>query len=246
MSYAHAQYAHSLADFGSPRHLPRCGGWVLERAIPGAGGLRDAAGCYPLFRCADWAGLPADLAELRRDGLVSLVLVADPLSAPPIDRLGDCWSGRLSPYKRHHLVDLSRPFAATASAHHRRDARRCTRLVDIEPCRAPLDHLADWCRLYDELADRHAMSGPARFSREAFGLQLGLPGVRLLRAVAPDGAVVGMQLWFVDGVHAWYHLAAHGAAGYAAGVSYGLVAAALELLRREGVRTVDLGGGAGL
>ncbi|MFO7609056.1 MAG: GNAT family N-acetyltransferase [Candidatus Krumholzibacteriia bacterium] len=143
-------------------------------------------------------------------------------------------------------MDLSRPFAATASTHHRRYARRCARLVDIEPCRAPLDHLEDWCRLYDELADRHAMSGPARFSRGAFRLQLGLPGVRLLRAVAPDNAVVGMQLWFVDGEHAWYHLGAHGAAGYAAGVSFGLFAAAFALLRREGVRTVDLGGGAGL
>ncbi len=246
MSYAHAQYAQSLADFGSPRRLPACGGWVLERAVPGAPGLRDAVGCYPLFRCADWSGLGADLAALRRDGVVSLVLVADPLTAPPRADLARWFDGALVPYKRHHLVDLDVPLDEAACTHHRRYARRCARLTTLEVCADPVAHLDDWCRLYGELADHHAMAGPARFSRDSFRRQLALPGARLLRAVGAGGAVVGMQLWFVDGARAWYHLGAHGRAGYEVGASFGLFAAAFARLREEGVTVADLGGGAGL
>ncbi len=246
MSYAHAQYAQSLADFGSPRHLPGCGGWVLERPVPGLPRRRDAAGCYPLFRCADWSGLGDDLAALRRDKLVSLTLVADPLSVPPPERLGQWFDGIVLPYKRHHLVDLAVPFVEATCAHHRRYARRCARLATIEVCAEPLRHLDSWCRLYAELAARHAMTGPARFSREAFARQLALPTVRLLHAVAADGEVLGLQMWFVEGDLAWYHLGAHGAAGQRAGVSFGLFAAAFDLLREAGVRVVDLGAGAGL
>lgn len=246
MSYAHAQYAQSLADFGSPRHLPGCGGWVLERPIPGWPGRRDAAGCYPLFRCAEWSGFSDDLAALRRDELVSLTLVIDPLCEPPAERLGRWFDGIVLPYKQHHLVDLAVPFAEATCAHHRRYVRRCARMAAIEVCAEPGQHLDTWCRLYAELAAHHAMTGPARFSREAFARQLALPGVRLLRAVAPGGEVLGLQMWFVEGGLAWYHLGAHGEAGHRAGVSFGLFAAAFDLLREAGVRTVDLGGGAGL
>ena len=73
--YAHPFYAASLAEFGAPLRLPRCGGWVLERSVPG-GHARDAMGCYPLFVCQDWRALAADLDDL--DGPVSLSLVSDP------------------------------------------------------------------------------------------------------------------------------------------------------------------------
>ena len=58
--YAHPAYAWSLQEFGCPRELPRCGGWVLERQVPGTS-ERDATGCYPLFACADWGRLREDL-----------------------------------------------------------------------------------------------------------------------------------------------------------------------------------------
>ena len=246
MSYTHAQYAQSLADFGSPRHLPSCGGWVLERTIPGSGGRRDAMGCYPLFGCAAWDGLADDLDELRHGGLVSLVLVADPLSQPPAELLAQFFDAHLLPYKNHQLVDLSVPFSVATCAHHRRYVRRCERLATIEVCTDPVAHLDTWCRLYGALAKRHAMTGPALFSREAFRLQLGLPGVRLLRAVDHQGEVIGLQMWFVEGHRAWYHLGAHDQAGYRAGVSFGLFAAAFDLLRQDGIVVADLGGGAGL
>ena len=33
--YLHPNYAQSLAEFGKPRELTNCGGWILEREIPG-------------------------------------------------------------------------------------------------------------------------------------------------------------------------------------------------------------------
>src|SRR5438093_1510186 len=71
--YMHPRYARSHQEFGSPRELPRCRGWVLERPIPGFA-YTDAMGCYPLFACQDWSQLHLDVEDLRNK-LVSLVLV---------------------------------------------------------------------------------------------------------------------------------------------------------------------------
>ena len=247
MSYAHAQYAQSLADFGSPRHLPGCGGWVLERPVPGQPERRDAAGCYPLFRCADWSGLGDDLEGLRRDGLVSLVLVSDPLAGTPAGGFGALFPQLARPWKDHHLVDLAGDPAGLGSSHHRRNARRFLRHARVEVCADPTAHLDTWCRLYGELVRRHRIDGVARFGRDAFARQLALPGAVLLRAIGNDGQTAGMQLWLTDGGHAWHHLSGYGPTGYRwGGASYALVQAALVHLADRGVATVDLGSGAGV
>ena len=77
--YCHRQYAESFAEVGQPRELPNCGGWLLERVIPGSA-QRDGMGCYPLFDCRNWAGLPIDLGELT-EALVSVSLVVNPFAA---------------------------------------------------------------------------------------------------------------------------------------------------------------------
>ena len=62
----HAMYAASLEEFGTPRELPRCKGWILECQIPGFSD-HDAMGCYPLFLCQDWPRLHSDLEDLGND-----------------------------------------------------------------------------------------------------------------------------------------------------------------------------------
>jgi hypothetical protein len=74
--YLHPGYAASLAEFGTPRLLPRSEGWILERQIPGSP-YSDGMGCYPLFACQDWSQLHADLESIGSE-LVSLALVTDP------------------------------------------------------------------------------------------------------------------------------------------------------------------------
>ena len=74
--YLSPQYAESLREFGLPRLLPRSGGWILQRSIPGFAEC-DAMGCYPLSSCCDWSHLPEDLAELENE-VVCLGVVPDP------------------------------------------------------------------------------------------------------------------------------------------------------------------------
>ena len=50
LSYRLTEYAHSLAEFGSPLWLPYSQGQVLLRTIPGVNDV-DATGCYPRFAC---------------------------------------------------------------------------------------------------------------------------------------------------------------------------------------------------
>ena len=124
--YAHSSYAESLAEYGKPRYLRRCKGWLLERQIPGTD-HRDAMGCYPLFSCQDWSKLHLDIAELGSD-LVSLSLVPEVFSAVDRDYLEKCF-GAVMPFKEHFVCDLHQPLIDTVSRHHQRYARRALSLV---------------------------------------------------------------------------------------------------------------------
>jgi hypothetical protein len=198
-------------------------------------------GPYPVFACRNWAGLPEDIDELQ-DGLVSVVLVADPLAPVTESQLRRAFPDRVVPFKRHHVCDLERPVGLPA--HHRRHVRRASRAVEVEICADPLEYLEDWTRLYAFLTARHGLVGIHAFSPEAFRRQLALPGLMAVRAER-DGATVGMALWFEQAPSAHYHLAAYSPAGYEVSASYALFAVALERLRNVGVRWVDLGGAAG-
>jgi hypothetical protein len=208
---------------------------------------RDATGCYPLFSCRDWSQLGIDLKSLRSEGLISLTLVTDPLGDFRSTDLERWFHPVARPYKNHYLVDLSIPPERAVASHHRRNARRFLRHAWIEPCAWPGEHLAVWCRLYDELVVRHGITGPARFSRTSFAHQLSVPGVVLLRAVASDGETLGMQIWYQEPDRAWHHLSAYSAEGYRhGGASYGLLWFAREFFAQRGVRWLNLGSGAGL
>src|SRR5229473_8652620 len=95
--YAHPGYAASLSEFGTPRLLPRSGGWILERRIPGCQ-ERDAMGCYPLFACQHWSQLHADLDEIGSE-LVSVTLVTDPFGGYQEGLLRQCFPDQVVPFK---------------------------------------------------------------------------------------------------------------------------------------------------
>ncbi len=240
--YAHSLYAASLAEFGRPRCLPRCGGWLLERAIPGCA-ARDARGLYPLFVCRDWRQLPADIAELSEQ-IVSLVLVADPFGNHNPALLTRTFNCGAIPFKDHRVIDLSQPIERSICAHHRRNARKALRRLHVERMASPVAALDDWCRLYDTLIRRHDIRGIRAFSRTAFAKQLAVPGLVAFRAER-DGETVGMLLWYVHGDVGYYHLGAFSERGYEWGASFALFWTALVELARE-LRWLDLGADAGL
>ena len=240
--YLHPGYAESLAEFGTPRVLPRCQGWILERHIPGVSD-RDAMGCYPLFACQDWSLLHLDLEAIGSD-LVSLALVTDPFGEYDEAYLHRCFGDVVIPFKAHFVVDLSGPIDEIGGRRRRKHARRALRKVQVEVSEAPTQFVEEWVALYDALIERHDIRGLRAFSRTAFTTQLGIPGMAMFRAVY-QGAAVGAQLNFVQGDVVYAHLAAFSSVGYEVGASYALDWATIEYYVDK-VRWLDLGGGTGI
>lgn len=242
MGYAHSDYAVALAEFGSPRLLPRCGGWILERSIPGTP-HRDAMGCYPLFACRDWSRLSDDIQNLS-DEHVSLVLVTDPFGDYTEESLLHTFKDLVIPFKEHFIVDLAVTSETFLHPHHRRNARKALEVISVEECSA-VDSLSEWITLYANLVARHDIRGIARFSNSSFAQQLSVPGAVMLRAVH-EGQTVGMTWWFVSEGVGYYHLGAYSDTGYELRASFALFWRAIELFRKECLRWLDLGAGAGL
>jgi hypothetical protein len=240
--YSHPNYTASLSEFGTPRLLQESGGSILERAI-GGGSDRDAMGPYPLFACSDWSRLHLDLEAAGTD-LVSLALVADPFADVDEAELARCFPDRLIRFKDHFVADLEIASPATASKHHRYYARRALNAVEVSACDGDADGLLDeWTGLYANLAARHGLSGMKAFSRRAFEIQLGIPGLVALVA-REEGQMVGAHLWYVQGDVAYSHLAAVNERGYELSVAYALYRLALEHFKGR-VRWLDFGAGAG-
>ncbi len=200
-------------------------------------------GSYPLFACRNWRRLDEDLDEVGRD-LVSLVIVVEPFAAVTRSDLRRCFDA-VEPFKRHHLVDLSRPPEGTASRHHRKMARRALRTVRVEVCRHPASFLDEWTDLYDGLVARKNLDGIKAFSAAAFAQHLRIPGTLMLVARL-DGIVIGADWYYRAGEVAYAHLAAFTSDGYAFGASYALQWRAIEILKAAGARWLTLGAGAGL
>jgi hypothetical protein len=239
--YLHPAYARSLEEFGNPWELPRCGGWILRRGIPGFS-YEDGMGCYPLFACRDWSGLAADLDDLKGD-LVSLSLVADPFGLHNDASLRGCFDV-VVPYKKHFVVDLDPSLERRISKHHSARVRRALRWVHVEDCPDPSALLDDWVRLYSTLVARHRVTGIRAFSRNAFEKQLRVPGTVIFRAVS-GGLTVGAAWWFHQGEVAYGHLLALSSVGYKLGAAYALNMTAIEFFSTR-ARWLDLGGGAGI
>lgn len=240
-TYSSAAYAQSLRHIGEPLLLAGCGGWVLERPIAGHPGF-DATGCYPMFDCRDWRRLGDDLQDLARRQLVSLTMVAEPFAELPAG-LRDHFVV-MRPFKSHFVADLKLSASRIASTHHRYEARRALRRIEVDLRWRPVEWLHEWTVLYAQLVLRHRIHGPRHFPSESFRRLFALDGVCLMRAIHA-GVTVGAQIIVLHGDVAHAHLAAFTADGYRLGASYALDWLAIETLGRQ-VRWIDWGGQAGI
>jgi len=240
--YGSAEYAWSLAHLGDPIWLPNAEGWLLRRRIPGTE-LWDAIGCYPLFTCRDWECLQFDLSQLT--DLVSVTAVVDPLSAERAGTaLASAFPDLATPYKQHFLVDLQSDWTSRAPRNHQRNAKKALSQVGVQRCSDPGAELGIWCDLYAGLKRRHAISALADFPRHSFAQQLDAPGLVMLKAT--DGTqTVAMQLWFMQGETAYFHLGASSDDGYRLSAAFALMWSALHELQRAGARWATLGGAPG-
>jgi len=239
--YMHPDYAKSLSEFGIPLALPECGGWVLERQIPGFVD-RDAMGCYPLFACEDWYKLSDDLDEIG-DELVSLSLVTDPFGMYDSGCLNKCFDVVI-PFKEHFVADLRQPISTLVSKSHQSTVRRALQNVEVEVCPDPMLYLGEWIELFENLVERHNITGIRAFSQTSFAKQLNIPGMVMFKAVS-QGVTVGLDLWYVHGEVAYGHLVAINPLGYKLRASYALKWHLFQYFADK-VRWLDLGGGAGV
>ena len=235
--YAASAYARALAGTDAVA-APEWGSHVLSRPIPESG-LRDAIGVYPMTPIASDADIGAGLQRLAAEGLVSVVLVPDPLFSPPPERLAEAFC-LCRPFKTHYVIDRqASPYAPTK--HHRQEIRRAQRRCRVEVV-ALADHLQTWSALYDGLKARHAISGLAAFSDGYFKAMAEDPRITALAAFV-DQEVGAMALWFEHEGVAYNHLGAANALGYANGANYALYDAAVSHF--DGADRLNLGGAAG-
>jgi hypothetical protein len=238
--YATPAYARVFEAVAQPLWVPAWGAHVLTRELPGGGG-RDALGIYPLQPFGSDADLKAGLRWLAEQGLVSIGLVPDPATAPPLPELQAAF-GLCVPFKTHQVVDFTKPVAF--SKHHRAEVRRALKRVSVGV--VPLaDHLDAWCALYGHLAERHDIGGLSAFSRAAFARMAEVEGLTAMAAMA-DGEIVSMHLWVADpatGV-GYSLLAATSPQGYRASAAYAVEDASIRHFC--GLKSLNLGGGAGV
>jgi len=216
--HAHPDYANALAEFGTPRELPRCGGWLLEREIPDTP-YRDAMGCYPLFACQVWSNLKEDLEALGAEW-VSLAMVPDPFGDYELSDLEASFDF-VRPFKEHVIIDLAGPWESLLSRHHRLAVRRALRDMEVRRCADPQEYLDDWVRLYGHLAMKHGVKGLRAFSRKSLSLQLDVPGASFFVAIQ-RGQVVGSLLLYQQAEVVYAHLMGVDDVGYELGASYAL------------------------
>jgi hypothetical protein len=239
--YGSRSYAESLAEFGELICLPRSGGYLLKRSIPGTRDY-DAMGCYPFFFCQDWAGLEADLEALS-DELVSVSLVPDPYGDYTGEMLERSFAV-VNPFKVHYLVDLQQPLDGLGTPHHRKEAAAALEKIQVEECKDPAGFEEYWSKLYQTLVRRHDIRGIRAFSREAFRRQLSMPET-IVHVAYIQEEIVGAQLYFKQGNVVYCHLGAVSDFGYQSGAFYALDAFSFDYFSGQ-ASWLDLGGGAGV
>lgn len=241
--YLHPTYAESFAEVGIPHKLPRCGGWLIKRQIPGFSNY-DAMGCYPLFLCRDWSNLKEDLDDLGTE-LICLSIVTDPFGEFDKTYLNKCFKNRVVPYKEHYIIDLRRSPGSFVSKHHQRNSKKALQELKVEKYDNPVELLDEWNELYSTLIARHQIKGILAFSNVAFKKQLSVPGIAVFRAVYEE-KTVGMLLWYIQDKIAYYHLGANDELGYKKRASFALFGFAIDYFAATGLKLLDLGAGAGV
>ena len=240
--YLFGGYASALADsWPDGLGILTVSAWADAPLIRRAVGRRegwDLASPYP-FLPWDSAWSPGEgIAQLRRSGAISAVLVTDPAHPPPEAVAAS--ADMVRAFKRHHLVETARGYRP--SAHHRAELRKAARR-GVEVRRSSLHELlGPWVDLYSRfIATRTAEGAIHRFSRRYHGVLAEL-GAELWTCWLGE-QVVAAAVWLRFGPVAYYHLAAANDRGRSVSAGHAAVDAALRALSADGVEVAVLGSG---
>jgi len=236
--YASKIYANAFLPEYQPVYLATAKTHILKRKIPGTEYF-DAIGVYPLCPIAENADLEKDFLDLKKDGIISLVLVADPFFQPQLEKLQKFFSS-VSPYKEHYLHDFS--LNNNYSKHHRYEIKKAVKLCETRRL-VLVDHLDEWYMLYRNLMEKHEITGIQGFSRNYFSKICALDPITF--GAFSEGTLISAHIWFEYNGYIYSHLAASSEIGYQTSASYAVYAASLKYFAESGAKTLDLGAGAG-
>lgn len=241
--YRRADYAAAVARGGEVQHLPRSGGFLIRRPVPGTMGFTDAMAPYPFLCCAGWNGLADDLAELPPD-IVTVTAVTDPFADLDAEGLSACFNAMARPYKQHFTIRLDQPLESFADPRKIAYARGALRKADVECCANPGDHMEDFLRLYGVLVERHGIRGAGLMDEASLRAQAEVPGFRLFRAVR-QGRTIAMVVIMERADTGYFHFILADEEGYRCSASYALVRVIADTYRQQGFRALSIGAGAG-
>ena len=196
LGYADPKFAWSYREFGAPVTLERSRATVLL-VDESRTGRSDAVAPYPLLSCEFPERIAEDLDQLRDLGAITLTAVLDPLRRVP--EPDDRWAV-LRPFKTHLLSRLGAAALDGTdfmpSRHHRREARRARRSVEVEVQKAAEADLDEWMRLWSSIEQRKRPAGMAAASRATYAAQLALAGAVMMWARV-EGQPVAAQVVLV-------------------------------------------------
>jgi hypothetical protein len=242
LGYQHPGYAASLSHLGTLQRLEHARGWILVRSIGKTNPQRDAMGLYPFSCFENVTALPHDLEVIGQSGLVSLVVVTDPMISLGKADLYKHFDVT-NPFKEHFIADLSESVTTIASRHHSYYARKAGKELRVALVEDPTHFLDDWVSLYSRLTNKHSINDLRAFPRSTFAQLLRLPGIVVFKAMR-DHRVVGAQIFLIQDTVAHAHLAAFSEEGYEYGASYLLDWCAFDYFTGK-VNHINWGGGAG-
>lgn len=194
----------------------------------------DAIGPYPFTNVKTNFNCDEVLAELRSVGLVSLTLVANPMTSErqALER----YFSPVKTYKEHYLLDYQEPIKI--SKHHRYEVRKALRACRVEEIRLA-DHLEAWSDLYSNLQRKHRLGERHAFSNKYFSMLSSLNELTTIGAFDGD-QLVSCSLWLRSRGFVYNHLAASSPAGYRCSAAYAIYDFAIRHFAN--FRAINLGG----
>lgn len=237
--YASLAYAQAFGAGYEPIYLPGMDLHVLKRPIAGTAYF-DAMGPYPLSPVTSFDRAGDDFAILAAHQIVSLVLVIDPMRGPAPPAMTEVFD-QVTPFKDHFVREpgLGQPY----SDHHRAKVRRAYRACETRIVRLA-DYLDDWSSLYEALSLKHHIGGIQAFGSQYFDSLARLEPFMVAAFI--EGALVSAHIWICHQAHAYAHLAASSSEGYRQSAAYAVYDHSFRHFADQGVRLVNLGGGAGI
>lgn len=239
--YSHRKYADAMSEFGSPQKLSLCGGYILERKIPGSKYI-DAMGLYPFFSCRDWSMVPQDLQNFGKR-YISVSLVTDPFATVSLEFL-EQYFDIVRPFKTHYVTHFNQPIQNIVRKSSRQDAYKALEMMDVEICHQPIKYLNEWVSLYENIIEKHNVDAINKFSVRSFKFQLEIPG--LVMFLGRRGTeIVGAVLYLMHDSVCYGHLAAFTSDGYKIKAFNGILWKALDYMNQRGIQYLSHGGSAG-